>query len=271
MNPNIEAAANYIANKIHFTPKAGIILGTGLNSLVDLVENQIIIPYAEIPGFIATTAPGHVGNLICGTLSNMPIVLFQGRFHFYEGHPMSQVVFPVRVLKKLGAEYLFVTNAAGSLNEDFTPGKLVLLEDHFNFMGTNPLIGTNDESIGERFPSMHEPYDHFLRVKAQQIATDNNISLPSGIYLAVSGPSLETRAECKVFAKWGMDLVGMSTVPEVIAAKHAGLRVLGISVVTNLSNIFHSNPHSQEEIRANALTAKEDLMLIIRKLVQELA
>ena len=267
---NLKETIDFLHKRIPFRPVAGIVLGTGLNKLGELIQDPIIIPYEEIPGFVRSTAPSHQGRLIAGTLGGKSILIFQGRYHFYEGYAMSQVVYPIRVLKLLGAEILVLTNAAGSLNENFTPGKLVLLKDHINFMGTNPLIGKNLDELGERFPSMHQPYSERLRTICHAIAYEHQFALAEGVYTAVSGPSLETRAECLMFSKLGSDLVGMSTVPETIAAVHAGMEVLAISVVTNLSNIFHSAPHSQEQIREHAARAEENLKTLIIHMLQKI-
>jgi len=196
------------------------------------------------------------------------VLCFQGRFHYYEGYSMQQVVFPIRVMAGLGIKFCVVTNASGSLREDFMPGNLVVLTDHINFMGTNPLIGKNDEELGERFPSMNLPYSPRVHEMVKAIAAKQAIPLKWGVYVAVTGPSLETKAECAMFAKLGADLVGMSTVPEVITARHCGMEVLGISVVTNYSNLFHSKAHSQEEIRDNAAKASQYLMNLITELMQ---
>jgi len=270
----------YLKKRLPCIPRFAIILGTGLGTLADEVVDKVEIPYEDIPGFVKSTAPGHHGKLICGTIAEDVFVLvFKGRFHFYEGYNMQQVVYPVRIARMLGVEYLFVTNAAGSLNFEMKPGQLVRICDHINMMGTNPLIGSNTlkESInidgcitnefGERFPSMHEPYSLNIGNLADKIAQEKNISLKKGVYCAVTGPNLETRAECLMIKGLGADLVGMSTVPEVIAAVHCGLKVLAISVVTNLSNIFHSQAHSQEEIRENADKASKNLLTLIKELV----
>jgi purine-nucleoside phosphorylase len=270
MNQQLTQIKEYLEKHIPFKPEVGIILGTGLNDLVDFITDPVVIPYREIPGFMKTTAPSHAGNLVLGHLGKKKVAVMQGRFHFYEGHPMEKVILTARTFQILGVKTMIVTNAAGSLNEEFQPGSLVLLEDHINFRGTNPLIGTNDPKLGERFPSMNEPYDHDLRVKAFEIAKKLGFNLYSGIYIAVSGPSMETRAECKAFAQWGADLVGMSTVPEVITARQAGIRVLAISVATNMSNIFHSEAHSQEEINIYAGKAKKNLQALIMQLLQEI-
>lgn len=267
----INQAVDYIESKIDFTPKIAIILGTGLNNLANIVENPYEMEYHEIPGFVESTAPSHSGKLIFGQINDVDVVLMKGRFHFYEGYSMEEVTFPVRIFAKLGAEYLFVTNASGSLREKMGPGSIVLLHDHINFMGTNPLIGRNKEDFGERFPSMHAPFDEPAREIVKKIASAENIHIFEGIYAAVTGPSLETRAECKMLQMVGADLVGMSTVPEVIVAVHSGLKVLGISVVTNHSNLFHDKPHSQEEIRENADKARKNLEKLIINTIQKIS
>jgi purine-nucleoside phosphorylase len=259
--------AEWLKSRIPETPIAGIILGTGLSPLAEMLQDKMTIPYVDIPGFVKSTAPSHAGNLLFGYLAGKPVVLFQGRFHFYEGYSMAQVVFPVRVLSCMGVKTLIVTNASGSLREDFAPGDIVILTDHINFMGTNPLIGENDESLGERFPSMNLQYSPQIHTKLKELAEQHQIVLKWGTYLAVTGPSLETKAECAMFAKLGADLVGMSTVPEVIVARHCGMDVLGISIVTNYSNLFHNLAHSQEEIRANANKATANLKVLITELL----
>ena len=273
----------YLKTKFSFTPLCAVILGTGLGELAHEVENKVEIPYEDIPGFVRSTAPSHQGVLIAGSLYGVPVVVFKGRFHFYEGYTMQQVVYPVRVARLLGAKFLFVTNAAGSLNKNLRPGQLVRISDHINMMGANPLVGSNvlTESIvldgettnmfGERFVSMHAPYDKKISAMADTIANENNIILREGIYCAVSGPAFETQAECFMIKNWGADLVGMSTVPEVIAAVHCGMRVFAVSVVTNLSNIFHSDEHSQEEIQINADKAGKKLLILFEKLLELLA
>jgi purine-nucleoside phosphorylase len=244
--------ANWLKEQLPATPELAIILGTGLSDLTDHYPSLWSIPYTDIPGFMRSTAPSHRGVLSLCEISGKPVLVLQGRFHFYEGYPMTDVVFPTRVLAALGIRNLIVTNAAGSLKEDLPPGKIVMLRDHINFMGTNPLIGHNEETLGERFPSMNEQYEPGYRQLCMQLAQELEIDLVEGVYLAVTGPSLETKAECAFFAQIGADLVGMSTVPEVIAARHAGMKVLGFSIVTNYSNLFHNLAHSQEEIREHA-------------------
>ncbi|MCD4651431.1 MAG: purine-nucleoside phosphorylase [Candidatus Cloacimonetes bacterium] len=271
MNENLSKATNYLSKKIReeHSPEVGIVLGTGLSELVNLIDDAVAIPYSEIPGFVEPTAPSHAGKLISGTINSVPVCVMQGRFHYYEGYSMEDVTFPVRVLNAVGCRILILTNAAGSLNEKMAPGDIVCLKDHINFMGTNPLIGKNEETQGERFPSLHEPYDTTLIDKVMNIADEKGIKVQQGVYTAVTGPSLETRAECRMFANLGSDLVGMSTVPETIVAKHAGMKVLAFSIVTNYGNIFHSNSHTQEEIRANAGKAQKSLAILINEIIKD--
>lgn len=269
MQADYRQTAAWLRELLPVQPVAGLILGTGLGDLADSVEQLARFPYSEVPGFVRSTAPSHQGNLVLAMMGGKPVLIMQGRFHFYEGHSMASVVFPTRVLACLGVKNLLVTNASGSLREKLGPGALVQITDHINFMGRNPLVGENDESLGERFPSMNQPYDPELLQRSAAIATDAGIDLHRGIYLGVSGPSLETRAECAAFASWGADLVGMSTVPEVIAARHAGLRVAAFSIVTNYSNLFHDQAHSQEDIRDNAALASAGLKHILSRLVSE--
>ena len=270
MLENIKNAAEYIHEQIDFKPEIGIILGTGLNSIGEMLKDPVIISYKDIPNWKASTAPSHQGRLLTGKLGKKSILILQGRLHYYEGYSMQDITFPIRILKELGVEKLIVTNAAGSLNDKMIPGDLVMINDHINWMGDNPLIGENNENLGIRFPSLHEPYYNNYIAISHEIAKANNFTLQNGTYLALSGPSLETRAECEMLAKMGADLVGMSTVPEVIVAIHSNMRVIGISVVTNLSNIFHSEPHTQEEIRANAAKAKQNLETLILELIKKI-
>ncbi len=266
----IKIGSDFLRKRIGFKPEIGIILGTGLNSIGEMLKDPVVIPFKEIPEWKASTAPSHQGRLLAGKLGEKNIVILQGRLHFYEGYSMQEITFPIRVLKALGVEKLIVTNAAGSLNEKMVPGDLVIINDHINGMGSNPLIGENYDQLGIRFPSLHEPYHLGFIALAHEIAKENNFSLQDGTYLALSGPSMETKAECKMLAKLGADLVGMSTVPEVIVAIHSNMKVIGISVVTNLSNIFHSKAHTQEEIRVNASKAKKNLEILIFELFKKI-
>lgn len=270
MKSDYQQTADWLKQRLPEIPRIALILGTGLNGIAEQGRVLASIPYADIPGFVGSTAPSHKGNLVLGELGGRKVLYLQGRFHFYEGYPMSAVVFPTRVLASLGIKTLIVTNASGSLREELAPGSIVMITDHINNMGTNPLIGENDERLGERFPSLNQPYDLEYGEACAAIARSEGIEVHRGVYIAVTGPSLETRAECAAFANWGADLVGMSTVPEVIAARHAGMRVLAFSVVTNYSNLFHSQAHSQEEIRANADKASAHLITVITRFVQGL-
>lgn len=270
MSNQIQKAKDYIFAKIGDGYEVGIILGTGLSNFAEYVSDKIILPYENIPGFVKSTAPSHQGNLIAGTLNGKKVIVFQGRYHFYEGYSMEQVVFPTRVLKSLGVHTLIVTNAAGSLREEFRPGSIILLKDHINFMGTNPLIGTNDDTLGERFVSLHDTYNEEYRKKLKLISLDNKIKVSEGVYIGVTGPSFETKSECLFFANIGADVVGMSTVPEVIAAIHCGLKVLAFSIVTNYSNLIEKNKHSQEDIRKNADVAKSNLEKLVSEFVKDI-
>lgn len=216
-------------------PQVGIILGSGLGKLADKIEDPVIIPYKEIPGFPVSTAVGHKGNLISGVLGGRQVIAMQGRFHYYEGYPMDMVTLPVRVMSKLGIECLFVSNAAGGLNQEFHVGDLMIINDHINTL-PNPLIGPNMEEFGPRFPDMTAAYDRDMIGIAEEIASEMGIKLQKGTYYGTTGPTYETPAEVRFFRLAGADAVGMSTVPEVIVARHCGLRVFGMSVITNISN-----------------------------------
>lgn len=236
MDPRIEKinrAAEYVASRLGGrVPVAGIVLGSGLGKLADMIANPIVIPYREIPGFPESTAIGHKGNFIGGELGGKFVVAMQGRFHYYEGYPMELVTLPIRVMKVLGISYLFVSNAAGGVNFDYHIGDLMIIRDHINLL-PNPLIGKNLDEFGPRFPDMTRPYDPALIRKAELIASDLNLMLRKGVYLAGTGPSYETPSEYRYFRLIGADAVGMSTIPEVIVARHCGIPVFGMSVITN--------------------------------------
>ena len=233
----IEQAAEYIRSRDSRTAPIGIILGSGLGSLAERIERQTIIPYREIPGFPVSTAIGHKGELIIGVMGGKTVIAMRGRFHYYEGYDMRQITLPVRVMSVLGVKYLFVSNAAGGLNTGYEVGDMMLITDHINY-GHNPLIGPNLDKFGPRFPDMTEAYSVELGKMAIAAARGMGISLKKGVYLADTGPSYETPAECRCFSLWGADAVGMSTVPEVIVANHCGMKVMGVSVITNAARNF---------------------------------
>lgn len=236
MDPRVErimTAAEFVASKLAgHKPLVGIVLGSGLGKLAEFIENKIVIPYKDIPGFPVSTAVGHKGNFIAGYLGGKPVIAMQGRFHYYEGYTMDLVTLPIRVMKVLGIEYLFVSNAAGGVNFDFKVGDLMVITDHINHL-PNPLVGPNMAEFGPRFPDMTRPYDLKIREKAFEFAEKLGITLKQGVYFAGTGPSYETPAEYKYFRLIGSDAVGMSTIPEVIVARHSDIPVFGISVITN--------------------------------------
>lgn len=229
----IEEAVAAVRARSGVAPAVGVILGTGLGGLAERIRVETSIPYEEIPHFPLSTVESHSGRLLLGTLGGKPVVAMQGRFHRYEGYTLQQVTFPVRVMRALGAETLVVSNACGGMNPFWTPGDLVLIADHINLLGDSPLIGPNEDVLGPRFPDMSEPYSQALQEIAVQVATERKIPLRRGVYVAVPGPNLETRAEYRMLRTLGADVVGMSTVPEVIVAVHGGMRVVGISIITD--------------------------------------
>lgn len=231
----VQQAADILREAIGFAPDAAIVLGSGLGGLADAIEGPVYLPYAELPGFAVSTAPGHAGRFVAGRLAGKQVLCMQGRLHFYEGHPMQAIAFPVRVMKAAGAKALILTNAAGGVNADFSVGDLMVIEDHINFMGQNPLTGPNDEAIGPRFCDMSTAYTPALRTLAHEVARAQGVRLRQGVYLGYMGPSYETPAEIRAFRLLGADAVGMSTVPEAIAAAHCGLPVLAISLITNMA------------------------------------
>ena len=244
---HVQEAAAYVRNKLARQPRVGMILGSGLGGIADEIESKVEIPYREIPHFACSTAPGHKGQLVCGTLSGTDVLCMQGRLHYYEGHSMQDIIFPIRVMKLLGIETLIVTNAAGGVNLEFHAGDLMLIEDHINFL-PNPLIGPNDAEFGPRFCDMTYTYTPALRELAQQTAQHMNIPLRRGVYMSVTGPSFETPAEIRAFRTLGADAVGMSTVPEAIAASHCGMQVLAFSLITNMAAGITGEQLSEEEV-----------------------
>lgn len=268
MLENIQQTTSYIKSRIgDFEPEVGIILGTGLGGLVTEIEVEKQLMYANIPDFPISTLEFHSGKLIFGMLAGKKVVAMQGRLHYYEGYTMQQITFPVRVMKMLGIKTLFVSNASGSLNPAFKKGDLMVIEDHINLQSLNPLIGRNEEELGPRFPDMSQPYRRDLIDDALNIASGNNITCHKGVYVAVTGPNLETKAEYKYLRIIGGDAVGMSTVPEVIVANHMGLPVFAISVLTDEGFPDVLPPVSVEEILAVAHEAEPKMTLILKKLI----
>lgn len=268
MLENIKNTAQYIKSRIgDFEPEVGIILGTGLGGLVKEIEVEKQLMYSNIPDFPISTLEFHSGKLIFGTLGGIKVVAMQGRLHYYEGYSMQQITFPVRVLKYLGIKTLYVSNASGSLNPDFKKGDLMVITDHINLQPQNPLIGRNDNELGPRFPDMSQPYQRNLNDKALTIAKANNITCHKGVYVAVTGPNLETKAEYNYLRIIGGDAVGMSTVPEVIVANHMGLPVFAISVLTDEGFTEVLEPVSLEEIIRVAEEAEPKLTLILKELI----
>ncbi|MBZ5750424.1 purine-nucleoside phosphorylase [Metabacillus rhizolycopersici] len=266
----IKEAANYVKVKFNDTPKVGLILGSGLGVLADEIEQSVKIPYDEIPNFPVSTVEGHAGQLVFGTLKGAKVVAMQGRFHFYEGYSLDKVTAPVRVMKELGVETLIVTNAAGGINESFEAGDLMLITDHINNMGANPLIGPNDSNIGVRFPDMSESYNLNLREMAKSSANELNIKLQEGVYVGNTGPSYETPAEIRALRTLGGDAVGMSTVPEVIVAKHAGLNVLGISCISNMAAGILNQPLSHDEVIETTEKVRVNFLNLVKSIVEKI-
>ncbi|WP_248736637.1 purine-nucleoside phosphorylase [Neobacillus rhizosphaerae] len=267
---NIANAAGFLKGKYPSTPKLGLILGSGLGVLAEEIENPVKIPYNEIPDFPVSTVEGHAGQLVFGLLNGIEVVAMQGRFHFYEGYSMEKVTFPVRVMKELGVEMLIVTNAAGGVNESFEPGDLMLISDHINNMGTNPLIGPNDSHFGVRFPDMSEAYSKELRASAREIADRLNINVKEGVYFGNPGPVYETPAEIRMVRVMGGDAVGMSTVPEVIVARHSGMKVLGISCISNMAAGILDQPLTHDEVIETTEKVKADFLSYVKEIVKNI-
>jgi purine-nucleoside phosphorylase len=268
----VHRSADVVRSRWQHTPDVAIILGTGLGTLAEAIERPTVIAYPEIPDFPVSTVESHAGRLLCGMLAGKRVVAMQGRFHRYEGYSLQQVTFPVRVLRALGAKTLIVSNACGVVRDDWSPGDLMLIADHINLLGDNPLVGPNDDRLGPRFPDMSEPYDEGLRALAREVARELGTGnrLREGVYVAVSGPNLETRAEYRVVRELGGDVVGMSTVPEVIVAVHGGMRVLGISIITDEAVPETLRATSLAQIIAAANRAEPSLTALVRGIVERL-
>jgi purine-nucleoside phosphorylase len=266
----VDAAAAVVRQAFGRTPDAALILGTGLGGLTREMTVEATIDYASIPGFPLSTVESHAGRLLCGTLAGRTVLAMQGRFHRYEGYSLQEVTFPVRVLRALGAETLVVANACGGMHPLWAPGDLMLIADHINLLGDNPLVGPNDDALGPRFPDMSAPYDEALRALARAVAVEQGTTLREGVYVAVPGPNLETRAEYRMLRALGADVVGMSTVPEVIVAVHGGMRVLGLSIITDQCLPDALEVVSVERIIATAYAAEPRLSALVRDVVGRL-
>jgi len=271
LREHLDRAAAHVQARARLTPGIAIILGSGLGALADQIDAEARIPYAEIPGFPRSTVAGHAGQLILGRLEGKPVAAMQGRVHYYEGYSLAEVVFPVRVMRRLGAAVLLVSNAAGGINRQWHRGDLMIIADHINFMGSNPLIGANDPAVGPRFLDMSQAYDPDLIALAERAALAEGIPIRKGVYVAVHGPSYETLAELRMLGRWGADAVGMSTAPEVIAARHMGMRVLGITAITDMATGEQVLPVTHEEVIAAARELEPKFIRLVRRTVREMA
>ncbi|WP_172371927.1 purine-nucleoside phosphorylase [Sporosarcina jiandibaonis] len=266
----ITEARDFVLSKINVVPKVGIILGSGLGSLADEIENAVSIPYEDIPYFSKSDAIGHANELVIGELQGQIVAAMKGRYHYYEGYSLSEVTFPVRVLKALGIEKLVITNASGAVNAEFSPGELMLITDHINLVGSNPLIGKNNDELGPRFPDLSEVYSRNLRATASKVAEEKGITLREGVYAWWSGPAYETPAEVRMIRTLGGDAAGMSTVPEATVAIHAGLEVLGISCLTNMACGILDEPLSHEEVLEVAAKSRNSFVELIKAILKEM-
>jgi purine-nucleoside phosphorylase len=266
----VDEAASAIRAKWNGKPRVGIILGTGLGGLVEEIQSEAAIEYEQIPHFPTSTVVTHAGRFVCGKLAGKTVVAMEGRFHFYEGYSLEQITLPVRVMKALGCEVLVVSNACGGMNPQWSKGDIMVIEDHINLIGDNPLIGKNDDRLGPRFPDMCWPYDRQLISLARRVALEEKISLQQGVLVAVAGPNLETRAEYRFLRAIGADVVSMSTVPEIIVGVHSGLRNIGFSVITDVCLPDALEPASIADIIATANAAEKKLRVLVRRVVQEL-
>jgi purine-nucleoside phosphorylase len=267
----LDASAAFIRGKRDVTPAVGLVLGSGLGGFAQRLKNRVAIPYEDVPHFpVPSGVVGHAGELVLGDVGRTPVVVLSGRVHFYEGRPMTDVVFPARVLARLGVGAVVLTNAAGGVRKTFKPGDLMLMTDHINAFGTNPLIGPNEESLGARFPDMSQVYDRVLRKLAKDTARTLKIPLREGVYLGNSGPSYETPAEIRAYRSIGADAVGMSTIPEAIALRHAGVRVIGISTITNMAAGILPKPLVHEEVLATTKKVGDRFVRLLTELVPKI-
>lgn len=269
-NARLGEAQHYLRNQVGLSPELGIILGSGLGSFADLIEEKTVIPYQDIPHFPVSTVEGHAGQWVIGTVDGRPVIVMQGRFHYYEGYSMHEVTFPIRVMQGLGVKGVIVTNAAGGINPEFRPGDLILIKDHINMMGDNPLRGANLSSLGPRFPDLSEGYNLEWRQRALTIMPNYGIRPQEGVYAAMSGPNYETPAEIRFLRTIGADMVGMSTVPEVLVANHGGMQVLGISCVTNMAAGILPQKLNHAEVMETADRVTKQFVSFVRGLIKEL-
>lgn len=266
----IQETQEYIQSKCRVQPELGLILGSGLGVLADEIEDPTIIPYGEIPHFPVSTVEGHKGQLVVGKLNGKNVVAMQGRFHFYEGYSVQEVTFPVRVMAAIGVKSILVTNAAGGINTEFEPGDLMIIQDHLNLTSQNPLIGPNDSRVGARFPDMSEAYTRELIQLAHAVAAEQGIELREGVYAGLTGPSYETPAEIRMLRIMGGDAVGMSTVPEVIVARHQGMKVLGISCISNMAAGILPQPLTHDEVMETAEKVKEKFIKLMLGIISKI-
>ena len=264
----IKASADFILSKSNYKPEIGLILGSGLGSLADSIENPEFYNYSDIPNFPTSTVEGHAGRLVIGTLGGKQVVAMQGRFHYYEGYSMEKITFPVRVMKLLGVSKLIVTNACGAVNQDFNAGDLMVITDHINFSGSNPLFGHNLDEFGPRFPDMSEAYNLELRNKVLNVGKELGLDLKQGVYVMFSGPTYETPAEVRMAKIMGGDAVGMYTVPEVIVANHSGIKTVGISCLTNMAAGILDQPLNHEEVIETSARVKNDFIKLMNRVIE---
>ena len=266
----IDKIANFIQKKVDFVPDVLVILGSGLGSMADEVTDRIVLPYDEIDDFLVSTVEGHEGQFVFGSYKGKKVVMMQGRFHYYEGYSMKEVTLPVYVMRKLGVKNMVVTNACGGVNTEFTPGDLMLIEDHLNFTGNNPLMGQNFDEFGPRFPDMSKVYNRDLMALAEKIAKEENITLKRGVYAIYTGPSYETPAEIRAYRTLGADAIGMSTVPEAIVANYAGMRVLGVSCITNMASGILDQPLNHDEVIEVSTRVRGSFTTLISRVIEEM-
>lgn len=267
----IETAAAYLRERVPFSPKLGLVLGSGWNMILEDIESPVRIPYAQVPGMIASNVPGHAGEWVFGRVGGREIAVMSGRIHYYEGHSLKDVTLPIRAMKALGVETVVLTNAAGAVNVGFEPGDMMMLTDHINMTANNPLIGANDEDLGTRFPDMSQAYDRELQEVARAVAREQALTLREGVYMWLTGPSFETPAEIRMARALGADAVGMSTVPETIAARHGGTRVLALSLMTNMAAGVVDQPLSHAEVLETAARVRVKYRAFVARLIELLA